>query len=528
VTPETYPHKQQPWKHQRELLEQTWDREYFALLWEQGTGKTKAALDTACLQYMNGLIDGLLIVAPDGVHLNWSNTEVPEHLPDALRRVTKTFAYQTKKAKNKSFKADIQKLLDHKGFAILCMSYSNFMTGDGKKWAKKFLTERTCMYTLDEASEIKNPGAARTKTLRASARYAKTRRILEGTPVTQAPFDIYAPMCFLHKAFWHDYNCADYDAFKQKHGIFQPITVNAGNRVVTVDKVVGYKQVDALREYLLPHVSRVLKKDVMDLPPKVFQKHRFEMSAEQWRVYNDLDKQQHAMLGDVQKCPECDGTGKVDAGDYWKACDACAGRGMVSDLNITAELPIVCMMRKQQVSAGYSPADEDPHLRLIGSTNVRLEELMKLVEKITGKVIIWSRFTADINLIMERFAKDGISAVRYDGQVDEDDREAAKVKFQKVAIKDGGPVAFVANPAAASRGLTLHAAKTVIYYNNSFKLRDRLQSEDRAHRGGMDEHPVLYIDMMSDAPIDETIVTALRNKQDVADQVTGDEAKEWI
>jgi SNF2 family DNA or RNA helicase len=86
---------------------------------------------------------------------------------------------------------------------------------------------------------------------------------------------------------------------------------------------------------------------------------------------------------------------------------------------------------------------------------------------------------------------------------------------------------FVGNPQAGATGITLHAARTVIYYSNSFNLVDRLQSEDRAHRIGQ-EHPVQYIDLVASGTVDEHIVKSLRNKFDIATQITGDTLKEWL
>ena len=68
----------------------------------------------------------------------------------------------------------------------------------------------------------------------------------------------------------------------------------------------------------------------------------------------------------------------------------------------------------------------------------------------------------------------------------------------------------------------------MVYYSNSFKLIDRLQSEDRAHRAGMDDNPVNYIDLVVPGTIDEHIVKNLRDKVEIAASVTGDQLKEWI
>ena len=117
----------------------------------------------------------------------------------------------------------------------------------------------------------------------------------------------------------------------------------------------------------------------------------------------------------------------------------------------------------------------------------------------------------------------GIVAASYDGRTSLAAREEARNSFQHGDVK-----VFVANPAAAGKGLTLHAAKTVVYYNNSFKLSERLQSEDRAHRAGMDDRPVNYIDIVATDTIDPHIVETLRTKNALAAQVTGDRLRDWI
>ena len=114
-------------------------------------------------------------------------------------------------------------------------------------------------------------------------------------------------------------------------------------------------------------------------------------------------------------------------------------------------------------------------------------------------------------------------AVRYDGSVDDDDRAAALKAFQK-----GDKVQyFVANDVCAGEGLTLHAAKWVIYYNTTYRLDSRLQSEDRAHRIGQKDN-VVYTDLIAVDTIDEKIISSLRNKISISSKILGDKLKEWI
>ena len=67
----------------------------------------------------------------------------------------------------------------------------------------------------------------------------------------------------------------------------------------------------------------------------------------------------------------------------------------------------------------------------------------------------------------------------------------------------------------------------MIYYNNGYDLETRIQSEDRAHRIGQ-EHHVLYVDLISPGTVDEKILKALRGKIDLAQEVLGEDPRNWI
>jgi SNF2 family DNA or RNA helicase len=146
---------------------------------------------------------------------------------------------------------------------------------------------------------------------------------------------------------------------------------------------------------------------------------------------------------------------------------------------------------------------------------VMLEELPT-----STKAIIWARFTADIDAIMQLL---GDQAVRYDGQVDDALRAENKHRFQQ----DDTVRFFVGNPKAGGKGLTLTAATTVIFYSNYYGLETRIQAEDRAHRIGQ-EHPVTYVDLIGLDTVDGKIVKALREKKKLADMITGDPMGDWL
>ena len=93
--------------------------------------------------------------------------------------------------------------------------------------------------------------------------------------------------------------------------------------------------------------------------------------------------------------------------------------------------------------------------------------------------------------------------------------------------KKGPTRYFVGNAQTGGYGITLTAANTVIYFSNSYDLEKRLQSEDRAHRIGQ-TGSVLYIDLIAEKTIDERIVKALRTKVNIANEIMGEDLKNWI
>ena len=465
------------------------DRAFFALFWEMGTGKSKTILDTAAYLKMAGEIEAMLVIAPNGVHRNWITDEIPAHLPDIVSNETMAFYYQTSKSQTKWHQAACREFLRHPNFKILAISYSAFMTKRGKEFVWDFIKplDGKLLYVLDESARIKTPRAKRTRSIILSGRYANYKRILTGTPVANSPFDVYSQVRFLDKEFWARLHLPTFTVFKSYFGVFEESFNRKINQSYKV--LLAYKELDKLNGLITSISSRVTKDEVLDLPPKLYSKRYVELSSEQMDAYQRLREEYMILL---------------EGGE-----------------EVTAILAVTRILRLQQIVNGYVGTDDEKikHLFEKPEDNPRLKLLGEICEDVPHKAIIWARFQEDITQICSMF---GPQAVRYDGRTKDADRAAAIEGFQRGDIKF-----FVGNPAAAGEGLTLHAARTVIYYSNSFKLTDRLQSEDRAHRIGT-KHPVHYIDLVAEGTVDERIVRALINKLDVASMVVGDAFREWI
>jgi SNF2 family DNA or RNA helicase len=481
-----YTYKVAPRNHQREFLEQHAETKAFAIHWEQGTGKTKVAIDNIAYLYLKGKIDGALIVAPNGIDLNWIIDEIPTHLPDNVKSQSRVFRYNTKKAKTNSHKENVKWCREHTGLAWMTMSYDAFMTEDGKVAALKFLETRKVFYVLDESTRIKSPGAKRTQRIVRTAWRAAYRRTLTGTPMPNGAFDIYKQMEFLDPDIWVRNNLESLAAFKSYFGVFAEAQVGRTSDGNTYDyqRCVGYKNLEELNKLIAPISSRKLKRDVLDLPPKIYQPRYFDLSPKQQEFYKQMKEEFHIWLNEQTL--------------------------------VTANLAMVRILRLQQISCGYLPTGTDEPVHMIPGGNPRLELLEELIEDFTDKAIIWARYRLDIDLIAELLKKKQLSYAIYDGRTTDEELVQAKQEFQK-----GNLQFFISNPAKGSEGITLHAAKTVIYYSNSFNLQHRLQSEDRAHRDGL-KHAVNYIDLLGKDTIDKRILENLCGKMDTSDIVLGD------
>ena len=490
----------EPFDHQRSRFYQYRDKEYHAHLWEQGTGKSKITIDTIAWLYGQGKIDSAVIVAPSGVNRNWVINEFPAHMPDYIDYKMAFYASSMRKAE----KLAMEGMLKHKGLRLLTINIEALATKKGQTFIKDFVINSNCMLVVDESTIIKNPKAIRTKTILKLAKHAKYRRILTGTPITQGPIDAFTQFTFLDETIL---GTSSWYAFRNRYSVMKEIQIKTKGRDRTIQIIDKYINLDELQHIIAPFSDRVLKTDCLDLPDKLYQKRYVSLSPKQSLLYKSFKKE---LLVEFQ------------------------GKQMSAPLALTK------LLRLQQITGGFFQpdtelkfdADLNPILQdktppqQIDKTNARVEAVIDIMEETQGKVIIWARFRAEIAAITERiakvFGKDRV--VEYHGGVDASTRSDNILRFQN----DNKVIAFVGHVQAGGKGITLHAANTVIYYSNDFSLENRLQSEDRAHRIGQRKN-VTYIDLIAPGTLDEQVVEILRNKKNVADTITGDKGlSDWL
>lgn len=256
-------------------------------------------------------------------------------------------------------------------------------------------------------------------------------------------------------------------------------------QIVDKDKKSGrpkYKNLDRLSRLIAPHSFRVLKSECLDLPEKIYKTLYFDLTSEQAAIYK-------------------------------KAKDECR---LEFEGENTPFSKLTAIGKLAQITSGYynHPLSDEP-VRIKGD-NPKLDMLEERVQAIVNageKAIVWARYTTEIKDIVSRLKAEGHNVVEYYGEIGKAKRIEAIDEFE-----NGSADVFVGNQQAGGTGITLVAASYVIYFSNNFSLRDRLQSEDRAHRIGQKKN-VTYINIIAKDTIDEVIVGALINKQDVAQTI---------
>lgn len=469
----------EPREHQRIGLNLSSDKKIFALLMEQGTGKTKVALDTAVNLYIKGKIQALLVVAPSGVDYSWVKEEIPKHILTEI--ITVTRLYKSKTARNTCDILGRKNFIKKSGvFKIIVMMPEALLTKAGQEFATEFLRAHVTMMVVDESGKLlKNHKAARTKMLIKIGKLAKYRRILTGTPVTKSPLDLFAQFWFLDPEILGFNNY-----FSFRNYFSEMVTEFAGGR--SFQKIIGYKNEHKLEALVAPHSYRVLKKDCLDLPNKIYQKVFYELDKEQQRIYNEI-KENDLAFPDLPHSEE----------EMFKMLSE--SKDTIITDNILKKL-----LRLQQVVGGYAPLENGKIYSLFEpSKNPRIQALLDAVEEIPGKIIIWSRFVTEIKELNKIL---GEKSVAYYGEMTTEDRNESMTRF-----KTDENMRFLIANQSMGYGWTCNEATCCVYYSNNFNLEHRLQSEDRCHRMGQTK-TVIYIDIVAEDTVDEHILKNLAQK----------------
>jgi hypothetical protein len=492
-----------PYNHQLKEFEERCDEPAVALAWHMRTGKTKAVIDKTCHQYLAGNVDGLLVFAPNGVHEQWAEVEMPKHVWHNVPFTAITWKTTTAGAKggNRLSKADrlawaaaqtrwwdkLKTVRTDPSLMVLAVNTESMTRKDVRRVVARFIKNRRVHVVFDESDDFGVPGAARTKMARALARRCPFRTIMSGTLSDSSPLAMFTQYELLEKgALGH----GTYDDFLARYAETETRTTRGGRSFPTIT---GFINLEELRERAAAFTTVVLREDVDDMPRINAREKIIRPSPEQLEAFHQLHK---TWLLDIEG-------DEVDVGE----------RAMR-------------LRKMQQVFSGFVK-DKHGATKLIPGANPRAAALREEVFRAPGKVIIWCAYHADMDIVKAELDTCQIKNVGYHGRVSDDAKAEALHQFRT----DKGTKAIIGHVKSCGRGRDFSVASTVLWYSYDFAARLRRQGMERATAiGGGNIQSVDFIvgtGKHGRGP-DRYILDVIESRIDVAEFLTGVGMKELL
>ena len=292
---------------------------------------------------------------------------------------------------------------------------------------------------VDEANAYKNVSTKRWKTLNKILKPDTLLWMMTGTPASQSPVDAYGLAKLVNPSGVPKFATSWRDKVMNKVSMFKWVPRLGSSEVVF----------DALQPAI-----RYTKEECTDLPPVLTETRDIPLTPQQKKYYLLLKEQ---ML--------------INA----------------SGETITAVNAAASVNKLLQISAGA--AYTDGHEVVEFDCAPRLAVLLEVLEETTRKVIIFAPYRHSIDKIADHLEKHGVKAACIHGDISVSKRTTIFKDFQNTP----DPRVLVIQPQAASHGVTLTAADTVVFYGPVMSVETYVQCIARSDRIGQDSTKVTVI-----------------------------------
>lgn len=340
---------------------------------------------------------------------------------------------------------------------------------------------------VDEAHRISN---RKSKTsIHVRALKATYRTALTGTPANRAVDQLWAILNFLDRQTWTSY-------WKYRRRYVEVEESYAGGTTYT--KVVGPNSLTLpeLQTRLKPFVVRRRKEDVLtELPPKQYRNVWVDLSAKQRRVYDQMEKDMIAWIGEQEDRP------------------------------LVASVVIARLIRLQQIALATPDFDEDGQI-ILSCPSSKIDACLDLIRerKEAGEqVIVFSQFSRIIDLLCNQITAMGdVEYGKYTGGT----RATTRTQIEK-GFLSGEIDVFAGTIGAGGTGLNLQTASEVIFLDRAWLPGENLQAEDRIHRIGQRNASVTITDIMARHTVDKGRHQHIRRNWRQVQRMLGDRHFDW-
>lgn len=480
--------KTEPRPHQQKEFDLHRNDRKRALLWRMRSGKSKAAIDLANYLFLKNKIDAVLIVAPNGVHNNWVRREFPTHSKTPF----KAYVFHSDEYDSYEYRAGMINICrpSDKKIPVLSMPTQSIYTKKSLETLKRFLKTYNgrVFLIIDEVHYFRTPSSKRTQRMKNIAKVCKWARALTGTLVANTPLAAWSQFELLeYKALGY----RTYTDFQKKFAIYKTARAarrNSSGQVVggrQYQQIVGYKNLDLLKERIARWSSIVLTEDCVGMSPLELSNCYFDMTEKQAKIYKKLVDEY------ILENAGYDGGARA--------------------------------LKLQQIARGWYRNDDAEIIDIMPlKDNPSLIALQEEILTMDGKIIIWCHFRKDIENVVKTLNSLEIPCVEYHGGVKARERVNAYDSF----TNNKNVRVFVGQPIAGGDGLDLSVAQNIIWYSRTRDQYVATQATARASKIG--GGTVNIVDMLARDTIDHYIKLSAEKKDKLADMLSGKGLKDLL
>lgn len=462
--------KTKPYRHQAKEYEASRNARGRALLWQMRTGKTKVVIDTAFHLRDEGELAGMLVLAPNGVHANWTRRELPAHAWDD------DYTGLAWRSSKKGMDAEATRFVQSAAFPVLTVNNEALHLKRVQTVIRGLLKRGPIMLVADESHDFRRPGAKRTRLARTLSAKCDYRRILTGTAVLNSPLHAFSQFELLKK------QALGFRTFGDFRNHFATVVMHKTRSGRSFPEWIP-RNLDELRDRLAEWASVVLRSDVDDMPALVEVERTIFLSDAQAKAYQQMVDEWTLDLEGVGSIDVLEGGARV--------------------------------IKLQQILGGFI-IDTDGDIHSIDDNPPRLDAMIEqVVGTLPGKTIIWCRFREDIRRVVERLRTEGFDPVEYHGGVPSSRKDEAEDRFREDLTANP----LVGNPQSGGQGLDLSAADTIVNYSHTHNAIIREQSKERATAIG--GKSVGLVDFRTPSTVDDVVLMAMAANLSVSEYLAG-------
>jgi SNF2 family DNA or RNA helicase len=359
---------------------------------------------------------------------------------------------------------------------VVVTSYDTARMDAAKGGPLAKLAARTVV--VDECHLIKTPHAARSVAARRLAKRADNFVALSGTPITHHPGDLWPTLEALAPLAW-----PSGERWKARYCVTVPGDYSA--------KVIGLNTSteQEMRTTLLGQHRRVAKADVLaQLPPKVYSVRNVELPAAYRKAYDQMENDMLAELPDGQEL---------------------SVMSVLAQLTRLSQLASAAADVTTTTEAG---ADGELHAHAqvrLKAPSWKVDALLEVLAERPGEPVVAFAPSRQLMILAGQVAEKAGHQVGYvvGGQSMRERTDTVEM-FQRGKLD-----LLCVTTGAGGVGLTLTAARTVVFLQRPWSLVEATQAEDRCHRIGSEIHDSIeVIDVVATKTIDARIRGVLHDK----------------